>query len=130
MAVRVAPGMMCARKPSDSTTRTTLSTSPLPAWAFITMSMAGNGVYRNYRVRSNLTHAFRFRFDQNRRQRVLDLGPMFFVLRRELQTFAEIFGRLVHGESRSVSCNFKQNSARFAKIDGVKIKSVDDRRHM
>src|SRR5436309_9977356 len=107
MAVRFAPGMTCARKPSDSTTRTALSISPFPAWAFITMSMAGNGVYRNYTPRSNLTHAFRFRFDQNRRQRVFDLGPMFFVLRRELQTFAEIFSRLVHRESRSVRCNFK-----------------------
>src|SRR5439155_24720005 len=84
----------------------------------------------NYTLRSNLTHLFRFRSERNRRQRPLDLGPMFLVLRRQLQIFAKVLNRFVGGKSRSFRGNFKQNSTGLAKINGMKIKTVDHRRNV
>src|SRR5712691_9264870 len=121
MAVRVAPGMTCARKPSDSTTRTALSISPLPAWAVITMSMAWKRLLTgNNTLRSNLTHAFCFCLDQNGRKRSLDLGAMLLVLRRQLQAFTEVFGRFINRETRAFGRDFEQDSAWLTEIDRMK----------
>src|SRR5205823_8020254 len=43
----------------------------------------------NYTLRSNLTHSVGFCLDQNWRKRTLDLGPMFLILWRQLQIFAQ-----------------------------------------
>src|SRR4029077_10754381 len=79
---------------------------------------------------SNLTHAFRFWTKRNGRKRALDVGAMFLVSRRQLQIFAKMVRRFVRGKSRPLRRNFKQNSTRLAKIDGMKIKAVDHRRNV
>src|ERR1700730_1056976 len=84
----------------------------------------------NYTLRSNLTRDLRFCLDQNWRKRTLDLGPMFLVLRRGLQAFAEAAGPVVSRETGTFSGDFEQNSTGLAKIDRMKIETVDHRRNM
>jgi len=53
---------------------------------------------------------------------------MRFELFGELQTFAKMLGRLVDCKPRSFRRDFKQDPARLAKINGVKILAIDYRR--
>ena len=52
---------------------------------------------------------------------------MRLVLLRQLEVFAEMLDRLIDGEPGSFGSDLKQNSARFAKIDGVKIFAIHHR---
>ena len=52
---------------------------------------------------------------------------MRFVLRRQLQTFAEMLDRFIGGKSWTVGRDLKENPARFPEIDRVKILAIDDR---
>src|SRR5215472_115407 len=81
---------------------------------------------RNYTLRSNFS--FRFWTKQNGRQHALDFRPVLLVLRRQLQSLAEMFAGLVDRESRPFGRDFKKNPARLAKVDRVKIETIDHRR--
>src|SRR5256885_2374073 len=83
---------------------------------------------RNYTLRSNLTHRFRFRPQRNRGQHLFDLGPMLFVLRWKLQRFAKALRRLVRSKTGTFGGDFKQNSARLAEVDRMEIEPIDYRR--
>ena len=43
---------------------------------------------------------------------------------------AKVFDRFIHGKSRSLRRNLKQNSAGLAEINGMKIEAVDHRRNV
>src|ERR1041384_980081 len=64
------------------------------------------------------------------RQDPFDLGPTGLELRRQLQIFAEMLGRLIGGEARAISRNLEKDAVRLAKINRVKIKPVDHRRNL
>src|SRR6516164_4620260 len=66
----------------------------------------------------------RWKFDPG--QRIFDFGSITFEPYRKLEALAKIFDRLVSCKAGRISRDFKQNTARLAKINGTEILAVDD----
>src|ERR1700735_1267888 len=60
----------------------------------------------------------------NRRQHTLYAGALAFQPGRQLERLTQRFDRLIQGKARRISGDLEQNTARLAKVDGVKVGAV------
>src|SRR6202035_2415161 len=61
----------------------------------------------------------------NWQKNLFNVCAAFFEPRRQFKRFAKMFDRLIECESWRIGGNFKENAARFTKIDGMEVGSIE-----